>query len=104
MSSIEDIRKTKIRAALENTNLTFGSLIRTIRSALGVKLYTACEETGIGDQKMRAFELGRFTRRPDETDIKLLAEYYGIEYENLVDRVDKHIERSHKKRVEKGLI
>ena len=88
MASLESIRQTKVASTLQNNNLNFGSLLRTIRLVLGIKMSTVCEDTGIDSQKLRGFEMERFRREPQSDDIKILANYYGISHEHLQEKLE----------------
>lgn len=91
MVTLDSVRKAKVLAALSNDNLDFGALLRTIRTVLGIKMLTACEDTGIGSQKMRMLEKSRFRREPNPHDIKTLANYYGIPYDYLQYKLDEQM-------------
>jgi transcriptional regulator with XRE-family HTH domain len=88
MKNLEDIRRTKVFAAMQNENLTFGSLLRTIRNVMGLTLSVVCEDTGISTQTMRFLEGDGFTHEPKEEVIKKLSTYYGIPYDYIKYKIE----------------
>lgn len=91
MQTLEAVKQTKIGMILQNNTLTFGQLLRVIRNALGLKLATVCEDTGIESQRMRALEMMRFRQEPSDKDIHTLAVYYGIPYDYLKAKLDERV-------------
>lgn len=101
MKNLEEIRRTKVFAAMQNENLTFGGLIRIIRKIIGMNLAVVCEDIGVSYFQMRALESDCYVLEPKEDVIKKITNYYGIPYDYASFKIQSRLKSLHDVRREK---
>jgi len=95
MKNFEEIRQAKVSLAMQNENLSFGSLLRTVRKLLGITIGVASEDTGISYSQMRNLERDLYILEPKEDVIKKLTNYYGLPYDYAKFKIQERVKKVH---------
>ncbi len=71
--------------------LTFSSLIRQSRDALGIKQYRASEFMGITHSRLKNLETGYFRNMPDYQELAAISILFDIDVDILENKAEDHV-------------
>ena len=94
----EEIKKLKLQKLMENHKAhDFPEFLALIRHIWGFTRKSVCVEVGISETRMLFLEQGRFKKLVPTHELKIISDYYGIDYDILLEKAKLFYDAGHGK-------
>lgn len=89
----EDITKFRIQRVLEcHENYKFPEFMKMLRRMHGMQRRCVCDDTGISEHRLYYLENGCFRRRLGSDEVRVLSDFYGVDYKIMKKKSDDFID------------